>query len=69
MPKQKTSRSAMKRFRVTGKGKVKYKHSFKNHILTHKKPKTIRGLRKTGILDGANEGHARRMLCLKVGKN
>jgi large subunit ribosomal protein L35 len=69
MPKQKTRRSACKRFRVTGKGKIKYKHSFKNHILTHKKPKTIRGLRKTGILDKTSERSVRRMLTLKVGRN
>ena len=34
MPKMKTKSSAKKRFKVTGTGKIKRKHAFKNHILT-----------------------------------
>ena len=36
MPKMKTKSSAKKRFKVTGTGKIKRKHAFKNHILTKK---------------------------------
>ena len=36
MSKQKTKSSAKKRFKVTGSGKIKRKHAFKNHILTKK---------------------------------
>jgi large subunit ribosomal protein L35 len=39
MPKMKTKSSAKKRFKVTGSGKIKRKHAFKNHILTKKSKK------------------------------
>ena len=39
MSKQKTKSSAKKRFKVTGSGKIKRKHAFKNHILTKKSKK------------------------------
>ena len=39
MPKMKTKSSAKKRFKVTGTGKNKRKHAFKNHILTKKSKK------------------------------
>ena len=39
MSKQKTKSSAKKRFKVTGTGKIKRKHAFKNHILTKKSKK------------------------------
>ena len=39
MPKMKTKSSAKKRFKVTGTGKIKRKHAFKNHILTKKSKK------------------------------
>ena len=39
MSKMKTKSSAKKRFKVTGSGKIKRKHAFKNHILTKKSKK------------------------------
>ena len=45
MPKMKTKSSAKKRFKVTGTGKIKRKHAFKNHILTKKSTKRKRHLR------------------------
>jgi len=39
MPKMKTKSGAKKRFKLTGTGKVKRKHAFKNHILTKKHKK------------------------------
>lgn len=45
MPKIKTNRGAAKRFTRTANGGIKRKNAFKNHILTHKSPKTIRQLR------------------------
>ncbi|HET9132813.1 MAG TPA: 50S ribosomal protein L35 [Gemmatimonadales bacterium] len=36
MPKQKTKRAAMKRFTVTGSGKIKRARANKRHILTKK---------------------------------
>ena len=39
MPKMKTKSSAKKRFKITGTGKIKRKHAFKNHILKKKSKK------------------------------
>ena len=46
MPKQKSHRGAAKRFKVTAGGKVRRRHSMKNHILTKKSQKRKRNLRK-----------------------
>jgi large subunit ribosomal protein L35 len=58
MPKMKTSKAVAKRFRVTGKGKVKRGQAFKSHILTKKSAKRKRKLRKAVI---AAKGDSRRM--------
>ena len=50
MPKMKTSRSAAKRFKVTGTGKLKRNKAYKRHILTKK----TRNLRKSTITDTTN---------------
>ena len=42
MPKQKTSRAAAKRFKLTGTGKLKRNKAYKRHILTKKTTKTKR---------------------------
>ena len=42
MPKQKTKRAAMKRFKRTGTGKLKRWHANHSHILTKKSPKRKR---------------------------
>jgi large subunit ribosomal protein L35 len=44
MPKLKTKKSAAKRFRVTGSGKVLRRKAFKNHMLQHKSSKRKRNL-------------------------
>ena len=54
MPKMKTNRSAAKRFKVTGTGKLKRFKAYKRHILTKKSPKTKRNLRKSTITDATN---------------
>jgi large subunit ribosomal protein L35 len=58
MPKMKTNRSAAKRFKVTGSGKVKRQHAYKSHILTKKTQKRKRRLRKS---DTCAPGDARRI--------
>ena len=42
MPKMKTKSSAKKRFKLTGTGKIKRKHTKKRHILTKKTKKRRR---------------------------
>ena len=49
MPKMKTKSSAKKRFKVTGTGKIKRKHAFKNHILTKKSKKRKKGKCKKSL--------------------
>ena len=52
MPKQKTHRGAKKRFKLTGTGKVRRRHSMKSHILTKKSTKRKRKLRKGTEVSG-----------------
>lgn len=54
MPKMKTSKSAAKRFKVTGTGKLKRNKAYKRHILTKKTTKNKRNLRKSVITDATN---------------
>ena len=58
MPKMKSNRSAAKRFKVTGTGRVKRRHANKSHILTKKSQKRKRHLRKP---DMCAPGDARRI--------
>ena len=54
MPKVKTNRSAAKRFKVTGTGKLKRNKAYKRHILTKKSAKRKRNLRKSTVTDSTN---------------
>lgn len=45
MPKMKTNRGAAKRFKRTGKGALKRRRAYRNHILTKKATKRKRQLR------------------------
>ncbi|MBO6146286.1 MAG: 50S ribosomal protein L35 [Lachnospiraceae bacterium] len=62
MPKMKTNRSAAKRFKLTGTGKLKRNKAYKRHILTKKSPKRIRNLRKSEITDPTNEKNMKKIL-------
>jgi large subunit ribosomal protein L35 len=62
MPKMKTNRAAAKRFKVTGKGKVKRFKAGKSHILTKKSAKRKRHLRKAGMVKKADERRVKRPL-------
>lgn len=61
MPKIKSVRSAVKRFRKTANG-FKHKRAFKNHILTKKSPKRIRQLRAKKMVHGSDYALLKRML-------
>jgi large subunit ribosomal protein L35 len=50
MPKIKTRRGALKRFKVTAAGKVKRSKAFKSHLLSSKSTKRKRRLRKGGLV-------------------
>ncbi len=62
MPKIKTHRGAAKRFSLTGTGKVKRSRAYASHILTTKTRKRKRNLRKSAILDHANEKAIKKLL-------
>ena len=62
MPKMKTNRSAAKRFRKTGKGKVRRFQANKSHILTKKTAKRKRHLRGGKLVSKADERRVKRML-------
>lgn len=51
MPKIKTKKSASKRFRVTGSGKVKKKNTNTRHLLSNKDAKSKRQARGTTIVE------------------
>lgn len=50
MPKIKTNKSAAKRFKKTGTGKIKRSHAFTSHILTSKTTKRKRNLRSSALI-------------------
>jgi large subunit ribosomal protein L35 len=62
MPKKKTSKSAAKRLKVTARGKVKFKHPGRGHLLTGKSRKRKRALRKTGVMSKDAVKHVRELI-------
>ncbi|RPJ42894.1 MAG: 50S ribosomal protein L35 [Candidatus Latescibacterota bacterium] len=62
MPKIKTNRSAAKRFKKTGTGKLKHGHAYARHLLSGKTPKRKRHLRKPSILARGDEKKMKRIL-------
>jgi large subunit ribosomal protein L35 len=51
MPKLKTNRGAAKRFKITGKRKIKRYKAYASHLLTSKTTKRKRGLRKSVLVN------------------
>ncbi len=62
MPKMKSNRGAMKRFKVTGSGRIKRHKAGKSHILTKKNRKTKRNLRSSTLVAVADEHRVNKML-------
>ena len=62
MPKMKTKRAAMKRFSVTGTGKIKRNRANKRHILTKKTRKRKNQLGKPALVSSADFGRTIRLL-------
>jgi large subunit ribosomal protein L35 len=53
MPKQKTHKGLAKRFKVTARGKVKFRRPGNSHLSSHKPGARVRHLRKKAVLQGA----------------
>ncbi len=51
MPKEKTHKGMLKRFKVTASGKATARSSFRGHLLSHKPGKRKRQMRNDLILD------------------
>ena len=62
MPKVKTRKSASKRYKVTGSGKVKHSKPGLRHILTKKSSKRKRKLGQRGVLSAVEQKRAHRLL-------
>ncbi len=59
MPKQKTHKGTKKRFRLTGKGKVRHRQSGTSHLAARMSHKRKRNLRGTGSVDAVEEKRIR----------
>ena len=62
MPKMKTSRSAAKRFKLTGTGKLKRSKAYKSHILKKKATERKRNLRQAAMTDSTNVKNMKKIL-------
>lgn len=62
MRKLKTNRSAAKRFKVTGTGKIVRRRSHARHILTKKPRKRVRKLTSPALVSKADSKRVRKML-------
>ncbi|MEL6539393.1 MAG: 50S ribosomal protein L35 [Bacteroidota bacterium] len=62
MPKVKVHSGAKKRFSLTGTGKIKRKHAFKNHELDKKQTKQKRKLTHTALVHKADVRRVKKML-------
>ena len=62
MPKMKTKKSVVKRFKVTGTGKIKRAHDGRNHILTKKTRKRKRNLKQAAYVSKQYERNIKAMM-------
>ena len=62
MPKIKTNRSAAKRFKLTGSGKIRRRRQGLRHILTKKSRTRKNRLGKPTLVDSTNEAAVKRMV-------
>ena len=62
MPKLKSIRGAVKRFKATGSGKIKHYKAFASHLLTSKTTKRKRNLRKSILVNKRDLRNLKRML-------
>jgi large subunit ribosomal protein L35 len=62
MPKLKTRKSAKKRFKATGSGKIQRRHSHGNHLLFHKSMSRRRRMESGDLVHERDEDNVRLML-------
>jgi len=62
MPKMKSNRGAMKRFKKTASGRIKFRCAYRNHILTKKTTKRKRKLRSGKLVAASDTRAVKRMI-------
>ena len=62
MPKQRTNRSAAKRFKTTGSGNVKRHKAYTSHLLGPKSRKRKRQLRKATLVSPEDRARIKRLI-------
>lgn len=62
MPKMKTNKSASKRFKVSGSGRVRRSKAGGNHLMQEKSRKRIRRARNNDMVDKTLERHIKRLI-------
>ena len=62
MPKMKTNRSAAKRFRTTGSGKIRRSKAYSNHLLSKKSRARKNKLAKQGLIEKADTKRVQRLI-------
>jgi large subunit ribosomal protein L35 len=62
MPKMKSCRGAVKRFKKS-KNAIKRGSAFRSHILTKKSPKTKRGLKRPQTIHATDMNNIKLLLC------
>jgi large subunit ribosomal protein L35 len=65
MPKMKSHSGAKKRFKLTGKGKVKARHAMTSHILGKKSSKRKRRLGRDVVLSDHDAGRVKQLMAGK----
>lgn len=62
MPKMKTNRGALKRFKVKKNGQIKRGAAYRSHILTKMTQKRKRNLRGPKVIASVDEGRVKALL-------
>jgi large subunit ribosomal protein L35 len=64
MPKLKTKKTAVKRFKVTGTGKIMRRKAYNNHMFFHKSGAQKRRLDQESVLSPTEAKRVKRMLAI-----
>ena len=64
MPKLKTKKTAVKRFKVTGTGKIMRRKPYNNHMFFHKSGAQKRRLDQESVLSPTEAKRVKRMLAI-----
>jgi large subunit ribosomal protein L35 len=68
MPKMKTHKATAKRFKITGRGKLRRRRQGRSHLRSKKSKRTLHSYRKDLPVSKADRRRVRRLLGLKKRK-